>query len=494
MGKIIKSFNKNRRLYLSVALLILTNILLRLPSIFEPNRYADEDIYLTIGQTLKKGGTLYRDIHDNKPPAVYYTAALAGSVPSFRLILLITHTGSLLAFLSLCGLVFSKKYIPEISTFIYLIFTTIPLLEGNIANGEIFMIIHEIFAICLFWEIMKSRKQHHPANYLAVGLLFAVGFFYKITAAFDFAAIIFYFVILSQYNITGVIQRIKNFRLWLMVIGFIFPIILTLIYYYAHDAGEYYLRSALMQNIGYLSSYSGGNNSHLILKGLVLAVLSIFLLSQRRRLAKPILMVSSWFIFALFGSLLSGRPYPHYLIQIVAPAVLLLGFLFFKSRKTEKTLIFILIFVTFIAIRSTNFWYYPSLPYYQNFWRYLTGQQTKQQYQYSFAGVERNQKVADFIRNHTLPSDRIFIWGTEPAIYFLSNRLPVGRFTTSYHVRDFDTQTGATFAKLKSAPPKLIVVLDYESDLNNLFSWINTYYYPLERVSDATIFMLNPLR
>lgn len=481
---------KNPSRFLIITLLILVNVVLRLPTIFEPNRYADEDIYLTIGQTLKKGLVLYRDIHDNKPPAIYYTAALSGSVPVFRLILLIVHTGSLLAFFSLCDLIFAKKSISAVLTFIYLLFSTVPLLEGNIANGEIFMIIPEIFAVWLFWEITNFKGKHHPVNYLAIGLLFCAGFFYKVTAAFDFAAVIFYFVFLSQNKFAGMIRQIKNSQLWLMVTGFAFPIILTLIYYFANDAGEPYLRSALLQNIGYLSSWSGGKNSPLMLKGLILITLSVFLFFKRRQLEKPILMVSSWFIFALFGSLMSGRPYPHYLIQIIAPATLLLGLLFFRSRKAEKILIAIFIFITFMAIRAADFWYYPSLPYYQNFWRYFTRQQTKQQYEYSFSGVERNQKIAEYIRSHTLSSDRIFIWGTEPAIYFLSDRLPVGRYTTSYHIRDFDSQTGATFAQIKSAPPALIVVMDYESDFNNFFSWVNTRYYLIQRISDAAIYLL----
>jgi len=49
------------------------------------NRYADEDIYLTLGQGLKKGLVFYRDIHDNKPPLLYVMAAVAGNVKVFRL-------------------------------------------------------------------------------------------------------------------------------------------------------------------------------------------------------------------------------------------------------------------------------------------------------------------------------------------------------------------------------------------------------------------------
>src|SRR3989339_218386 len=72
------------------ALLIsLVIFLLRLPGLFEPHRYADEEIYLTLGLGLRKGLVFYRDIHDNKPPLLYLVAAVAGNVFYFRLILMV---------------------------------------------------------------------------------------------------------------------------------------------------------------------------------------------------------------------------------------------------------------------------------------------------------------------------------------------------------------------------------------------------------------------
>ncbi len=53
-------------------------VLLRIPSWFEPYWYGDEGIYLTIGQALRRGVHLYSQIHDNKPPLLYFMAALAG--------------------------------------------------------------------------------------------------------------------------------------------------------------------------------------------------------------------------------------------------------------------------------------------------------------------------------------------------------------------------------------------------------------------------------
>ena len=62
---------------LILTLILTVNILLRIPSLFDPVYYGDECIYLTLGQAFNRGLVFYRDIHDNKPPLLYLVAALA---------------------------------------------------------------------------------------------------------------------------------------------------------------------------------------------------------------------------------------------------------------------------------------------------------------------------------------------------------------------------------------------------------------------------------
>ncbi len=63
-------------------------IIFRIPNFFEPYSYGDETIYLTLGQGVRQGLTLYKNLHDNKPPLLYLTAALAGNLFWFKAILL----------------------------------------------------------------------------------------------------------------------------------------------------------------------------------------------------------------------------------------------------------------------------------------------------------------------------------------------------------------------------------------------------------------------
>ena len=82
---------------------------LRLPSLFEPYWYGDEGIYLTIGQGLRQGLVLYRDIYDNKPPLIYLLAALSGSLFWFRFILLVWSMMTVAFFSKLAKTFFSKN-------------------------------------------------------------------------------------------------------------------------------------------------------------------------------------------------------------------------------------------------------------------------------------------------------------------------------------------------------------------------------------------------
>ena len=108
-------------------IIFIVALVLRLPSLFEPYWYGDENIYLVMGQALRKGLVFYKEIHDNKPPLLYLLAALAGNVFSFRFILLLWHLATIYFFFKLSHLLFKKEKIAFILTLIFTVFSTIPL-------------------------------------------------------------------------------------------------------------------------------------------------------------------------------------------------------------------------------------------------------------------------------------------------------------------------------------------------------------------------------
>src|SRR3989344_6083860 len=116
-------------------------LILRIPSFFEPYYYGDEMIYMTLGQGVRQGMTLYKDLHDNKPPLLYLTAAISENLFWFKAILAFWSLLTVALFYKLSVVLFEKNLkAHKVATLLFAILTTIPLLEGNIANAELFML------------------------------------------------------------------------------------------------------------------------------------------------------------------------------------------------------------------------------------------------------------------------------------------------------------------------------------------------------------------
>ena len=475
---------KNKVTLIILALLV---ILLRLPSLFEPNRYADEDIYLTLGQGLKRGLVFYRDIHDNKPPLLYVFAAIAGNVPVFRLILLFWNLINVYFIWLISQKLFKKSWPCLISTFLFALFSSLPLTEGNIANGEIFMIMPTTAAVLL---LLTSSK------FFLAGLFFSLAFLFKVPVIFEFLVIVFWLTFYQHKTILEGIKKIFSFPVLLLVVGFSLPIIITIITYYSVGAGPSYVKAALLQNVGYLSSWEGAAKplyqSQFFIRTMVLSLLVLSFYLLRRHLGKKFGLIVLWFSAALFGALLSGRPYPHYFIQILPPAVFLLVLPF--TKKAKKSYFFssaLLITLTVFSLYYYKFWHYPTISYYKNFIQYQLGKIDQETY-YRFWGdsVITNYQIANYIKTNTTPDQKIFVWGTQPAIYAISHRLPVGKYTVAYHVSDFHAHD-QTLDSLISQPPPFIVYFPQAPPFDRLDQFINLNYSVDRAFSSAIIFRLN---
>src|SRR3990170_5025838 len=155
--------------------------ILRIPSFFEPYSYGDEMIYLTLGEAIRRGIPLYSGIHDNKPPLLYIMAAVAGRLFWFKAILAIWHLITVFIFFKLSEIIFPKrKSAQKIATIVFALLTTIPLLEGNIVNAELFMIGPTIMA----FYILLSKKLSFRKIF-AAGVLFSFSSLFKVPAVFD---------------------------------------------------------------------------------------------------------------------------------------------------------------------------------------------------------------------------------------------------------------------------------------------------------------------
>ena len=180
--------------------------LLRLPSLFEPNWYGDEGIYQVIGYGIRHGRTLYSGVWDNKPPLLYYLYGIFnGDQFSIRLASIIFGIACIIIFSILAKKLFKENKPVIVATSLLTILFGTPLIEGNIANAENFMMIFALFAGLLVFSyslLEKQQRIHHlrrSSKLFFPGFLVGISFLFKVVGLFDFAAF-FVFLFLVTYK------------------------------------------------------------------------------------------------------------------------------------------------------------------------------------------------------------------------------------------------------------------------------------------------------
>jgi len=463
-------------------------LILRVPSFFEPYYYGDEMVYQTLGTGVRQGLTLYKDIHDNKPPILYLTAAAADSLFLFKAILAFWMLVSTVFFYKLSKALFpDQENTQKISTIIFAALTTLPLLEGNTVNSELFMIGFTILALLLL-----LRKVPNLKTVFVAGVLLGIGTLFKIPAAFDAPVIVFFWLITSDIK--------KDWKKILgntvtLVAGFALPILLTFVFYYFKGALPDYIRAAFLQNVGYLSSFRPGDvqksfivrNGPLLIRAIVVLFGLVVTWIFRKRLSKKFILLAIWTLFALFAITLSERPYPHYFIQVVAPLSFLIGMLV-TDKGFEQSLTIIPLLIAFVVPVYYKFYFYPTTTYYVRFISFATGKITRDAYFNSFdANTVRNYQIADFLVTSSLPTDRIFIWDpAAPTIYALSRRLPPIKYVVPYHVDDYSSR--AIQAKVISANPPKFIILTSGNSYPEISALIKSKYLLINQIGNADIY------
>ena len=457
---------------------------LKIPSLFEPNHYGDEGIYQAIGQVVRRGGILYRDAWDNKPPLLYLIYALFnGDQFPLRFLSLIFTLLAIVVFYLLAQKVFPKR--PKIAFFTTLLFAilnSLPLLEGNIANSENFMLFPTVLA---FYLTFKNFPKVKTSFLLVSGLLLSLAFLFKIVAIFDFGAL-FLFLAIGLWD-----QRKLQIKAVIKLsLGFLLLVGLATLIFLTQGTLKEFLSAAFSQNVSYVAWGNKFLNAWgaMILKLLLLALFCLFLLLKRTGLDKGRLLIFLWWSFSLFNAFFAGRPWTHYLLVLVPSFCLLLGLFFQTSRARLLTAILIL---STLYLAVTKFWLYEqTLGYYPNFFSFILGRKTLSEYR-SFWGehVNRDYRVAQFLTLKTSPDEPVFVWGNNAQVYALAKRPPASRYVVAYHMHFSPQAEKETIQDLlKTQPQYFVVLLPQSEPLKNLGIILSRNYDPVFTEEGVTIY------
>ncbi len=495
--------------WLAGALLLL--VFLRIPTFFEPYWYGDEGIYLTIGNALNNGAKLYADIVDHKTPLIYYLARVPDQL-SFRILLTFWMLTTTVAFAKLSQFLFKSTSARALGTGLFVLFTTLPWFEGTIPNGELFVMGFVLMGLLMlarthtirqfFSHTTQVPQLQDTAWLLLGGFLFGCAILTKVPAVFDLAAVgaLFLLVFLNQKKLTvsGFGQIFKNGITFL--VGCMTPILLSVVYFIAIGTGQDYLNFGLLYNFHYTGTWVLQFSNQLLSflytvtgKALVVLVGVISVLTLRSHIPRTVQFLTIWTFLALFASLLSNRPYPHYFLQVIPPLILLICSLlewqhYKKTIEKITTVAYSGIALTlFLGVLVTlNAGLYPVFKYYQNFWQLVSQQQTATQYRDSFNYLMADNYAAlAYLRGSR--DKKMFIWGTNPTLYALTKKQPVGKFTVSFHIKDLKLYEETMQAVATYKPEFIVIMHDETTPLPGLDQFIRSNYIPFEAHTHFTV-------
>lgn len=458
-----KNFTTRDAVFLSITTAVFA--ILRFPSVFEPHWYGDEGIYEVIGVALRQGRGLYSEIWDNKPPILYLIYALFdGDLFSVRLASLLVGMVAVVVFFLITKKLF-KNYLSIIVSNIFFVFLlATPVIEGNIANAENFMILPTLLAFYLLF-CLDSKRKLIPT--IAAGILLSFSFLTKIVAIFDFISFaliliglkFFETISFTRKKISGEFRKlISGFEQEIILaVSFAVPITLTFLYFSLKGVFSDFWQASFSQNVGYVGygNYFLFPMGFLILKVFLLVITIVLVFIFRKRLGKTGFIVFIWTAISLFDTFFSNRPYTHYLLVLLPSIALFVGFIF---ENKKLLLITVPLLIVIFLIVDSNFNFYKRLgPYYGNFVAYLGGKDVDKYQNFFDSNTSRGYHIADFVKSQLNPEENIFLWGDSAQIYVLSGKLPPGRYTVMYHITSYPNAIAETQAAVEKSNPRFII-------------------------------------
>ncbi|MFZ1721418.1 MAG: hypothetical protein WAU07_02835, partial [Microgenomates group bacterium] len=300
----------------------------------------------------------------------------------------------------------------------------------------------------------------------------------------------------------------------LIGVGTAIPILISIFWFVVRGSGQAYLDFGLLYNVRYSGSWELPFSSPILhflfsLPGkiLLVSIVGVTLTLARKIISPATQFGVLWFFLSLVAATLSNRPYPHYYLQSLVPLALIIGIgidsvgkLYSKkASKIQGNLwaqigiapLVLVFFVTVLVLLNVS--KYPTISYYQQWWQLVQGTKSPEEFRNGFNHLMAdNYAVATKITSSG--EEKLFIWGTNPMLYALTNTTPTGRFTVSFHIADFDAYD-ETLSDLKEDNPRYIVVMkDEQHEFNGFSAYLNRNYFVDTTYDNFTLWRRQPFK
>ncbi len=375
----------------------------------------DEASYAAIACRLLDGGLPYRDGVENKFPLIFYTYksifALFGRYDMHAIHLAVTLSAILTALV--CGRIarrFAGERAQFWTTLFYIVYSASFYPKMLAGNTEMFAVLPSALAM---WCYLEAREGH-PWLFLPAGLFGGVTLLFKQVAGATFAAL-------------GADRALEMLRTRSILKPTRDSILLLIGFCIAVGAVALHLRSIGVWDDAYFWTWTyalrhyipSGTKDHGFAFHLLTSFAPFLLLVSpalipaiARARRSELLSIWIWFGATMTAALIGGRMYGHYFL-LMLPALSTLGgigaatWLSDDARRRK-------ILTGALAFTATGFFVFACL--YDgssgSFW----------------SPSPDYRPPAEYVRAHTIPTDRIFVWGWYPTYYVATDRCPSTRF------------------------------------------------------------------
>jgi hypothetical protein len=475
----------------------LFTIIIRIPDFFQPYWYTDTGIYSSIGQSLNHGGVLYKNIIDNKPLLIYYVYAYLEKIPislmySTQAVSLLLALGTEFLIYKIANLKFNYK-ISLLSCSVFAILVGSNILHSNGANVETFFMFFAALSVYIYFLKEYSYKYIYIA-----GLILGLGVLFKVSVLFDGFFLILY--IFFSYKFGDFFKRV-----FLYSLGVITPVIFFLLY--ELSIGNLYntVKYTFLNNFSYVAKFNKFAGVSFVDINIIIFILLVsitYYFYKKGNLTSGSIFLILWTLSDAFITVLTGRPYVHYILQLALPLSFLFGYsiysLFYMSHiKKFASIVMVIIFSTLYFMyffRNQLSWqtydnFSNTIPFYTNFISYADGKISKQSYydlfsyntnvifEKNISTANINYKMANLVNSANVQNKDIFLAANFPWVYDMTNS-----YSTYYYTTDFLYSSSAkiktrTLNALKKHHPYAILYYNDGLSFPGFFTFLNKHYY-----------------
>jgi hypothetical protein len=382
----------------------------------------DMAYYTLVAEKLLRGGLLYRDAMDTKPPLVFlhYAAILklfgTNNVTAVKVITMAWLALSALGMRGIRKALFPSSPRPELAALMFV-------LASFSGWGEDFLssnteILSNLFVVLGVLSLVSDDFSDRGARLVLGGALIGIAVLYRYQAGAALAA----------YCVTIVLTRQEPSRLvrrfFFLAIGLAAPVGLLVAYYGWNDAlpdlafllryQAYYVRTRDLywpQFLGQIAIAVFSQAPFLLLAGSQAAIMM-----RRRPLGRAELFLLSFFGFSALSFFAGGHFYAHYFVQAI-PAVTLLAterLVAVPGRRGHPASLPIFVrHARGVIVANVAIFTIVNTAYYR-----------------LHTADRPSPALASFVRGHTNPDDPVFIW-TRWHLFFEIDRVFATRFLSN---------------------------------------------------------------